>query len=50
MDDCRVLNRYYIDTRYPVHWRSEYDKNEALMAQKAAGNIALTIKKILGIQ
>ncbi len=50
IDDCRVLNQYYIDTRYPVHWRSEYDKNEALMAQKAAGNIALTIKKILGIQ
>jgi len=49
IDDCKVLNRYYIDTRYPVHWRSEYDKNETLMAQKAAKNIATAIKEILGI-
>jgi HEPN domain-containing protein len=47
LDDCKVLNRYYIDTRYPVHWQNEYSKNEALKAQKASGNIALAIKKIL---
>ena len=47
LDDCKILNRYYIDTRYPVHWQSEYDKNEALMAQKAAGNIASVIKTTL---
>jgi HEPN domain-containing protein len=47
IDDCRVLNRYYIDTRYPVHWQSEYGKNEALMAQKSAKNIALLVKQIL---
>jgi HEPN domain-containing protein len=22
LDDCRVLNRYYIDTRYPTHWQA----------------------------
>ncbi|MDB4304127.1 HEPN domain-containing protein [Desulfosarcina sp.] len=45
IDDCKVLNRYYIYTRYPIHWRSEYNKNETLMAQKAARNIALMIKE-----
>ena len=49
IDDCRVLNRYYIDTRYPVHWQSEYNKNETLMAQKASKNIALLVKNILGM-
>ncbi|MDX9785213.1 MAG: HEPN domain-containing protein [Desulfobacterales bacterium] len=47
LNDCNILNRYYIDTRYPAHWQSEYDKNEALMAQKAAKNIALIIKGTL---
>jgi len=26
MDDCKLLNRFYIDTRYPVHWPSNYKK------------------------
>jgi len=39
MDDCKFLNRFYIDTRYPVHWPSNYKKEEALNAKKAAENI-----------
>ncbi|MFB0524914.1 MAG: HEPN domain-containing protein [Phycisphaerae bacterium] len=31
---CRFLNPFYIDTRYPVHWPTAYDKNTALKAKK----------------
>lgn len=30
MNDCRLLNGFYIDTRYPVHWPTQYTKEEAL--------------------
>jgi HEPN domain-containing protein len=39
MDDCKVLNRYYIDARYPVHWPSKYEMEEALKAKSAAENV-----------
>ena len=39
MDGCKVLNRYYIDARYPVHWPSKYDKDEVLKAESAAESI-----------
>jgi len=39
LDDCKVLNRYYIDARYPVHWPSKYDQKEALIAKSAAENV-----------
>jgi len=34
-DDCKFLNRFYIDTRYPVHWPTNYTKEEALKAKNA---------------
>jgi len=34
-DDCKFLNRFYIDTRYPVHWPTNYTKEEALKAKRA---------------
>jgi HEPN domain-containing protein len=46
-EDCQYLNRFYIDTRYPVHWPANYTKEHALKAQNAAKNIADTIKKML---
>ncbi len=24
LDDCKFLNRYYIDARYPVHWSTSF--------------------------
>ena len=36
MGDCKFLNRYYLDTRYPVLWPTRYDKGEALKAKQAA--------------
>jgi len=36
---CRYLNPFYIDTRYPVHWPTHYDKNTALKAKEAAEEV-----------
>jgi len=47
IDDCKFLNRFYIDTRYPVHWPTQYTKEEALKARKAAEHIGVEIKKAL---
>jgi len=47
MNDCRLLNGFYIDTRYPVHWPTQYTKEEALKAKKAAENIGVEIKKAI---
>ena len=47
VDDCRMLNRFYIDTRYPVHWPSNYTKEEALKAKTAAEHIRDGVKTAL---
>jgi len=39
MEDCKFLNRFYIDTRYPVHWPTQYTREEALKAKIATENI-----------
>jgi len=46
-DDCRLLNGFYIDTRYPVHWPTRYTKEDALEAKNAAEHICDEIKNIL---
>ena len=35
-ESCLFLNPFYIDTRYPVHWPANYDKNAALKAKQMA--------------
>lgn len=47
MPDCKLLNRFYIDTRYPVHWPTDYSKEKALQAQAAAEAIRDTVKSLL---
>jgi HEPN domain-containing protein len=47
LDDCKFLNRYYIDARYPVHWPTSYDKEEAHKARVAAKHIHDAIKNAL---
>jgi HEPN domain-containing protein len=44
MDDCKFLNRFYIDTRYPVHWPTRYTKEEAIKAKRAAEHIRDEVK------
>jgi HEPN domain-containing protein len=46
-EDCKLLNRFYVDTRYPVHWPTKYNKEEALKARVAAQHIHDVIKNTL---
>ena len=47
MVDSKFLNRFYIDTRYPVHWPTQYTKEEASKVKKAAEHIRDMIKGTL---
>jgi len=47
LDDCKFLNRYYIEARYPVHWPTSYDREETEKAKLAAEQIRKTIKNRL---
>ena len=47
LDDCKFLNRFYIDTRYPVHWPAHYSKEEAFKAKASAERIGDAIKRAL---
>ena len=47
--DCKFLNRYYIDARYPVHWPTSYDREEPLKARLAAERIRDQIRDALNI-
>jgi len=46
-DDCNLLNAFYVDTRYPVHWPSLVSMEEALRAKDAAFRVKEFIEVIL---
>jgi HEPN domain-containing protein len=46
---CHFLNPFYIDTRYPVHWPANYDKDTAVKAKEETSKIRDWIKKSLNI-
>ena len=46
-NDCKILNRFYIDTRYPVHWPSNYTIETARDAKSSAAKIRDKIKMVL---
>lgn len=46
---CNFLSRFYIDTRYPVHWPAEYTKETALKAKDSAEKVAEAIKDRLKV-
>ncbi len=45
--DCRYLNPFYIDTRYPVHWPTHYDKDVAVKARESTTKIRDCVKALL---
>jgi HEPN domain-containing protein len=47
---CELLNPYYIETRYPVHWPANFDKAKAQEAKGAAETIRQYIRRALGVQ
>jgi HEPN domain-containing protein len=49
LGDCKFLNRYYIDTRYPVHWPTKYSREEALKAKNAAERVREATRDVLAV-
>lgn len=47
MEQCELLNTAYIDTRYPVHWPTDYSKEKAMKMQDAAGKVAQMVGETL---
>lgn len=46
-NECEFLNTFYIETRYPVHWPTDYTKERALQAKQSTQKIAESIKNLL---
>src|SRR4030043_367396 len=47
-EDCEYLTTFYVDTRYPVHWPTQFSQQEPQKAFKAAERIRLLVKDKLG--
>jgi HEPN domain-containing protein len=47
-DECEFLNAHYIDTRYPVHWPTNFSEEEAGKAFQASLRIREFILNKLG--
>jgi len=45
--DCEFLSAFYIDTRYPVHWPTNFSKEETEKALQAARRIRTFIENKL---
>ncbi len=43
-EDCVVLNSAYIESRYPVHWPTNYTREAAEQAELAAENISRFVR------
>lgn len=46
-EDCEYLGAFYIEARYPVHWPTNFTRDEADKAYKAALRIQKVIKERL---
>lgn len=47
VEECKFLNRFYIDTRYPVHWPTHYTFELAKKAEESARHIREIIRQLL---
>lgn len=48
-EECILLNTAYIETRYPVHWPTDYTRETTEQAQLAADRIARMVREGLGM-
>jgi HEPN domain-containing protein len=46
-DSCTYLQKYYVESRYPVIWETAYSRDDTQMAQEAAQRIIEFVKKII---
>jgi HEPN domain-containing protein len=49
-DACEYLNTFYVETRYPVHWPTNFSFEEAQKALKGADQIRSVIKGKIDLQ
>lgn len=48
-EECIFLNTAYIETRYPVHWPTDYTRETAEQARLAAAKIAQMVREGVGM-
>jgi HEPN domain-containing protein len=48
-EDCQYLQKFYIETRYPVVWETKWTREDALKAKGAAQKIAELVRKKVGL-
>lgn len=48
-EECILLNTAYIETRYPVHWPTDYTRETAEQARLAAVKIAQMVREGVGM-
>jgi len=46
---CQFLNPFYIDTRYPVHWPTAYDKETSAKARQMAEEVRSWVLRSLNV-
>jgi HEPN domain-containing protein len=46
-EDCILLNAAYIDTRYPVHWPTDYTQETAVKLYASASNVSGLIRELI---
>ena len=46
-EDCEYLAPFYVDTRYPVHWPTNFSSQEAQKALQSASRIRTLLKEKL---
>jgi HEPN domain-containing protein len=46
--DCEFLTTYYIETRYPVHWPTNFSAEQTQKALQSASQIRALVKEKLG--
>ncbi len=49
-DACEYLNAFYVETRYPVHWPTNFSYEEAEKALRAADQVRSVIKEKIDLQ
>ena len=49
-EDCILLSTAYIDTRYPVHWPTDYTRETAIKLNVAASNISRIIQEQINLK
>ena len=48
-EDCEYLTTFYVDTRYPVHWPTQFSRREAQKVFQSAKRIQSFVKSKIGL-